>query len=389
MATVVKVPRTTAAGMASTRQKVDMGDLYKKEDDRGALYITAAKLGKKKLADVKAKWHVRDGVRPKFDNVNNGGGYASGATSIVVDNGAYFQTNDVVKVTRTGEVMLVTGVSSNTLTVERSIGATAAAAINDDDELLIIGPAYGENTTLVSAKSMTAQPYTNNIQTFRHNLEVSARHDAIGRNGGHFYGNDVDIVRDEMLTTHKRDLNLACLYGESGVAAADATQYTMGGIIEFVTTNGTSRTNSTSAMTEAVFRSIISDATRYNSGVMVGICSRQFADIVNDWGIDNQRVKPGESMYGLRVMDYVTPHGKVRLLVDDALEGDEYSQYCVLVDLKKKPTIKWRMIRDTRVMRDRQGTDQDGYEEEVLTEGTVEWGHPDYHFIINNANTSS
>jgi hypothetical protein len=389
MATVVKVPRTTAAGMAPTRQKVDMGDLYKKEDDRGALYVTASKLGKSKLADVKAKWHVRDGVRPKFSAVNNGGGYNDAAVSIVVDHGSYFGINDVIKCTRTGEVMLVTNVVTNTLTVQRSIGATAAAALVDNDEILIIGPAYGENTTLQAAKSMTAQQFTNNIQTFRHNLEVSARHNAIGRNGGHFYGNDVDIVRDEMLTTHKRDLNIACLFGESGVSATDATQYTMGGVIEFVTANGTSRTNSTSAMTESVFRSIISDATRYNSGVMIGICSRQFADLVNDWGIDNQRVKPGDSLYGLRVMDYVTPQGKVRLLVDDALEGDEYSQYCVMVDIKKKPTIKWRMIRDTVVMRDRQGTDQDGYEEEVLTEGTVEWGHPDYHFIINNANTSS
>jgi len=69
--------------------------------------------------------------------INNGGGYLAGATDLVVDSpgASIFSKYDLIKNTRTGEIMRVTSVnySTNTLTVSRGAGATAAAAINDDE----------------------------------------------------------------------------------------------------------------------------------------------------------------------------------------------------------------------------------------------------------------
>src|SRR3989338_5375364 len=66
--------------------------------------------------------------------INNGGGYIAGATDIVVDSpgASIFSKFDLIKNTRTGEIMRVTTInySTNTLTVSRGAGATAAAAIN-------------------------------------------------------------------------------------------------------------------------------------------------------------------------------------------------------------------------------------------------------------------
>lgn len=390
MATVVRGARATNSGMNSNRLKVDMGNLYELEDSQGALYVTGNVLGGGRAKSYEVRWQT-DELRPKFDAVNNGGGYSSGATSIVVDNIKYFQIGDLIKVTRTGEVLYVSAVTdgSSTLTVTRSWGATAAAAINDDDEILIIGPHYDENAQLQSARTTTEVDYTNQTAIWRHNFEVSGTHQAIANAGGHFHGSDVAYQRKKMLLEHKRDINLACLFSESG---SSGTRRSMMGMIEFIKTYGVGRVNSTSAVTFSVFMTAAKTATRFNNKRMVVICSRQFAQIVTEWGLANNvhiHLEVGAKSFGLDVMKITTPHGTFSLLVDDALEGTEYSQYAICVATDEKGGPKWKWLRQTTLMKDRQEDDQDGYEEEVLTEGTMELGNPQYHYLFDNANTSS
>ena len=143
MATVSKGARTSSTGIASSRLKVDMGDLHKLEDNEGALMVTLAQIGKKPAMAKEVDWHTSE-LRPKFDRIDEGAGYLAGDTTLTVDNGSYFQVHDNVKFTRTGEVARVTGVAGNDITGTRSWGATAAAALVDDDEILILGPAYPE-----------------------------------------------------------------------------------------------------------------------------------------------------------------------------------------------------------------------------------------------------
>lgn len=387
MTTVVKGARTSAAGIASSRLIVQMGDLYKLEDDQGALFVAASKLGKKKIAGFEQKWHSKE-LRPKFDQLNDSTNLTSADTVFTVDNGSYFQTNDLVKVTRTGEVLLVTGVSSNDITVVRSWGATAAAALLDDDELLILGPAYAENATLQDARTVTEQLYSNYVQLWRHNFEISGSLQAVTKNGGTYHGSDEESQREDMLLTHKRDINLSCLHGET---AQSGTRRSIDGLIPFIKQNAPTRVNSTSAFTEAVWNGVIRDATRYGSKKKLVLCSRQFVSIINTHALAQQRVTPGDSLYGLQVMDYVSPFGQVKLVVDDALEGDEYSQYAVMLDVSKQGGPKMAMLRDTKLIKGNRVDDgsQDGYEEEVLTEGTIEHGNPSFHFLVDNANTAA
>ena len=387
MTTVVKTARTSESGIASSRLKVSMGDLYKLEDNEGALFVTANTLGKEKAGNFEVKWHTLE-LRPKFDSLAVSA--TAAATSITVTHGSYFQVNDLIKRTATKESLMVTAVSGNVLTVTRSWGSTVAAIGAAAAEILIITPSYGENATLQAARSVTEVQYTNLCGLWRHNLEISGTLQAIGEQGGTFYGNDVDLQRDQMLLTHKRDINLACLTSEIG---SSGDQRSMMGMIEFIKTFGTGRTNSTSAVTFSVFQNAAKVATRYNNRRMIIICSRQFAQIVSEWALvtsgSHVNVDNGATMFGLEVMDIRTPHGRFRILVDDALEGTEYSQYAVFVATEQGKGPKWRYLRDTRIMKNRQDPSQDGYKEEVLTEGTLELGGPDFHYLMDNADTSA
>lgn len=62
---------------------------------------------------------LQEQPQPWSDALN--GAVTAVATSWVVDHGSYFKANDLVKNERTGEVVKVSSVSSNTLTVVRGL----------------------------------------------------------------------------------------------------------------------------------------------------------------------------------------------------------------------------------------------------------------------------
>jgi hypothetical protein len=70
------------------------------------------------------------------------------------------------------EVLQVTAISTNTLTVVRGIGGTTAAALVDTDPLFVIGTAAEEGA--LSQVARTQNPVaTNYTQIFKHSVEAS------------------------------------------------------------------------------------------------------------------------------------------------------------------------------------------------------------------------
>lgn len=388
MATVVQGARTTGAGIASSRLKVDMGDLYKLEDNQGALYVTANLLGSSKASNYEVRWHTNE-LRPKETTLSVSA--ASSDTSIVVATGdtALLQVNDLIDI-KGAERAMVTGVTSNTAAVTRSWGGDTAVTAATGSEITILSPTYSENATLQSARSVTEVSAYNYTTIVRHNLEISNTLRAQGDNGGVYHGGDLELQREDMLLVHKRDLNLACLFSERG---SSGTQRTMMGLKEFIQDHGTSRTDSTAGLTWAAFAQASESMTRYNNRKMIGIVSRRFATIVSQWAMTTSspvQVANGADMFGLQVMDVVTPHGKFKLLIDDALsDSSVYSKYGFFVATDKKGGPKWKYLRNTQILKNRQAPDQDGYEEEVLTEGTVEWGNANYHFYFDSVSAAA
>ena len=62
--------------------------------------------------------------------INNGSGYNTTATSMVVDSGSSLTDDTYIKIG--DEILLITSISTNTLTVERAKFGTTAASIDDD-----------------------------------------------------------------------------------------------------------------------------------------------------------------------------------------------------------------------------------------------------------------
>ena len=117
---------------------------------------------------------LEDSLLPNFDHINDDTySDASTDTSFVVDNGSRFQTGDLIQTDGSSEVMLVTGVSTNTLTVVRGYGSTTEEDIADNLKVNILGNAALEGADAPTARFSTRTRKKNYTQIFTAGVEVS------------------------------------------------------------------------------------------------------------------------------------------------------------------------------------------------------------------------
>ena len=134
----------TTLNVNQTSRKIDMVERIKLlESHETPLFVLTGELPSAATYNPKFQWQ-EDELAPRFTAVNNGAGYSSSATSIVVDDGDYLDEGWLFKVTRTGELIRVQSAAGDTLTVVRGVGAVAGVAIVDNDEIVVIGPVFAE-----------------------------------------------------------------------------------------------------------------------------------------------------------------------------------------------------------------------------------------------------
>lgn len=372
--------KRSTANISSDQRKIDMSSKINLLDpDASKLTTLTRQLERRKTGNPQFS-HLEDDLEPRFDAVNNGAGYNSSATSIVVDNGAYFAEHYLVHNTRTGENIRVTGVSTNTLTVVRGIGSTAAA-MNDNDELLIVGVAQPEGDTSRPARSSNPTKVTNYTQIFRTPFD-STRTNLHSEN--QTTPHDWDYQANKAGIEHKRDIEEALLFGHPSedTTTASSPRRTTGGALHFATQN---ITDAGGALTEAEFFGALRPVFRYGSSKKVALCSPLAVDVLNSFPRGKLQTEQGEQTFGLRVLNYVSPHGDLRVMTHWGLEGSKYGGYIIVLDADE---LAFRYLGnekgsdDTHINTNIHARDYDGRKDEYLTEGGVQFGSPKKHGLI-------
>lgn len=299
-------------------------------------------------------------------------------TSIVVDNGNYFSTGDLVKVPRTGEVMLVTDVNNatNTLTVVRGYGVTSAAAIVVDDPVVIIGNANEEGSGMREIKTTKEVEVYNYTQIFKTPFGVTNTQNATNMYGG----NDLAYQRKKKGIEHLVDINRAFYFGERKEdLTGNKPMRTTGGLLSFLTENNY---DVGGPLTESEFDNNIAEVVfRYGSNEKLMLCSGRLLSVINGWAKNKLEVDQGAKNYGLNVMNYITPFGTLKLVYDPILEGAVYGTYGIVLDIEN---IKYRPLqgRDTTLETNIQNNDEDQRIDQYLTEAGIEVRLPQTHAVI-------
>ncbi len=162
---------------------------------------------------------------------------AQNATALTVVNGARFQIGDLVRPDQSVEVMQVTAVAGNVLTVVRGYGGTTKATLANGRKLFILGNAALEGADAASARFTNRVRKQNYTQIFAATVEVSGSMQATRQYGT---TDELDYQKQERMRELLRDLESCVINGTAPTTTpqgGSSIRRSMNGIIKQVTTN--------------------------------------------------------------------------------------------------------------------------------------------------------
>lgn len=253
--------------------------------------------------------------------INNAGGYTSGDTTFTVDTYTNIVPGDLVRVDRTGEVIMVATTPSGTsVTVVRGVGTVAAAALLDNDDMFTIGNAFEEGSVRPSAVAILADRYVNNTQIFRNSWAVTKTAAAIPQIAGAGY---ISESKQDCAALHAMAIEKALFFGQKFMGTKNGQPlHTMEGIIARVTAAASGNITTLGATTnwtqlEAALDKTLETVTDPKGGnirtMFVGGTARRVMHNIARLNATYQ-IQTTETSWGLQLDMVRTPRGTFEMI---------------------------------------------------------------------------
>lgn len=340
--------------------------------DIAALIVLLSKLRSEEVDDPEFYWYEKE-LLPRRDKINLGAGYSAAATSIVVDNGSYFRIGDIVLVERTKERLRVDNVSTNTLTITRSLGGTAAAAMLDNDDLMIIGSSNEEGAVSRVIKTVKEAAVYNYLQIVTTPFGVTKTEAASKQKTK----KTREQMRQDELITHRSDIERTFFFGEKSLDTSGThAERTTGGLLEFIT----NVYDFGGIPTEDEFERFLELAMRYGSKTKLFVCSRAWASEFDKWGRHKLQTTQDDTTYGIAIATYKSAHGTVKIIVSDVLEGSYFGYYGFLLDMKNISMCHLpgrKHVLETNI----QANDEDSWKDQYKSEVGIKIEVAQSHYV--------
>jgi len=181
---------------------------------------------------------LEDELLPNKDSIDDQSiSSPSTETDFDVANGSRFQVGDQIQVEGSAELMLVTAISTDTLTVIRGYSDTTTEDLVDGQVINILGNAALEGGDKPSARFTNRSRCGNYTQIFTATVEVSGTDMAAGQLG---LSDEMDYQKAERLRELIRDLENTVVNGgqpASNPGGSGTVRRTMKGIVQSLATN--------------------------------------------------------------------------------------------------------------------------------------------------------
>ena len=273
-----------------------------------------SKTKRESVDDVKIQWHEYTRL-PEYTLINNAGVAAADAvagtvTTITVDSatGAYFRAGHIIRNMRTGELMLVGTPAANTLAVTRQYGydsgnscGTAAATLNDNDPLVIIGNVVDEGSTAVTPLDATEDEKFNYLQIMRQDISLT---NSEAGTKLRTESNDRVYRRRHALALLKIELERSLIWGERKLVTS--TKRIAGGLLFYIG----SATDMNGTMTEYDFDCALETLFMHSSdgpysGTKLALCGPRPLTVIAHYAKEKVRLNEEKSkQYGLNITSY-------------------------------------------------------------------------------------
>lgn len=377
---------TMQSGMLTTQnilQEAHVRDVdpnvFLREAHIAPIHAILQKLNSRPASSWKIEW-FDDQLTPWTDLVN--GNHTSSATTIAVDNPSYFNVDDYVKVARTGEIMgPVTSVGASNITVaNRGAGETSAAALNDNDVLIILRGNIKEGGSAAGAIATKPVLQYNYLQRFSHTIHVSQTLDNVKL----YWGSERVRQRQKKFKEHREAIELAILFGERFLDnTSSGPRSGMRGLLKWITTNVYTvavGVGNPKNFTEDDWNSFLKMAFNLGGPEKTIFCSGEVLQKVSSFGLKTLTTRPPDKQIGIAVTSYVSPFGTVNLIHHRFLSAQYgLDWHAIALDLDK---ITWRPLIGTRLRPNIQTDLEHAIIDEFYTEATIEVGTEEAHGIF-------
>ncbi len=181
---------------------------------------------------------LEDELLPNKDSIDDSSiSSPSTETDFDVANGSRFRVGDQIQVESSQELMLVTAVSTDTLTVVRGYAGTTAEDLVDGQVINILGNASLEGADKPAARFSDRSRCGNYTQIFASTVEVSGTDIAAGQLG---LSDEMDYQKQERLRELIRDMENTVVNGgepSSNPQGSGSVRRTMKGIVQHLSSN--------------------------------------------------------------------------------------------------------------------------------------------------------
>lgn len=253
---------------------------------------------------------------PDTDTVNEGGTFSNSDLILTVTNGPRFQVGQIIKIDN--ELLQVTAISGNNLTVTRGFGGTSAASHSDASTVIIMSPAFKENQNTELSPITQGEVDYNYFQQiefgwqYSHRADVTPTYESRSFAGSRFAQELRKKMQDEAPVFLERTL----INGQRDAGSTTAAS-AMGGIFQSGY-NTTSNTSLSGPLTETTLMDNLQ--TVYN---LVGqdkmgktvMAHPIVCRIISSWYNDARRLTSSETSISLAITEIDTGwFGTMRLM---------------------------------------------------------------------------
>jgi len=269
---------------------------------------------------------LEDTLLPNSDAVNDQS-FSNPATdtTFTVENGNRFRAGDQIMLVGKPEVMLVTGVSGNDITVARTYGGTPSASLADNDVIRILGNAALEGDDAPASRFTNRSRQQNYTQIFTATVEVSGSQLAAHAIG---IDDEMDYQKQERLRELLRDLENCVINGVAPSATqqgSSTVRRTMRGLIQSIQTNvftpgdgpiPDGEGGSGLLLTEDVLNASLRAIWEQSSGVVDTIVCGGFQKRrINSFISSSQRFMEGDTTFRSLVNVYESDYGVCQVVL--------------------------------------------------------------------------
>jgi hypothetical protein len=282
------------------------------------------------LREARSTYHewLEDSLVPNKDAISDSSiSDPDGETSFDVANGDRFRTGDQIQTDGSEELMLVTGVSGNTITVVRGYAGTTPENIANGQVIKILGNAALEGDDKPAARFTNRIRCGNYTQIFTNSVEVSGTNVAASHLG---ISDEMDYQKGERLRELVRDLENTIINGGQPSAnpqGGAAVRRSMKGIVQKIATHiyrpGDSGFPSGTGLDEAKVNYVLRQIWENSSGnvdliVVGGFQKRK----INSFLSASRSFGPADKAYTDMVSVYESDFGVCRIITSRWIPQD-------------------------------------------------------------------